>query len=326
MKNFTRRQALLLAGGLAAASAIATRAFAASRYLTIGTGGTGGVFYPYGGGLALLLSKKLTDMEASAQVTGGSVDNVKLLGSGSAEIGFSTVDSAYDGFKGEGAYKDVGPQKIATLAVLYPSYLHIVALKSSGIASLADLKGKRVSVGSAGSSTESIADRIMVAAGLDPTKDITRDNLGVAESAGALKDGKTDVFFWIGGVPTPAVKDLIATNGADITFIGTGDVAGKLAEAYPGVYGSGKLKKEAYEILEADLDTLVVDNVLIVPEALDGALVKEVLAAVFDNLPEVQAIHPAAKRLSLETAAAKSAIPYHPAAIEFYASRGVKAQ
>lgn len=326
MKNFTRRHALLLAGGLAAATAMTPVAFAASRYLTIGTGGTGGVFYPYGGGLALLLSKKLTDMEASAQVTGGSVDNVKLLGAGSAEVGFSTVDSAYDGFKGEGAYKDVGPQKIATLAVLYPSYLHIVALKSSGIASLADLKGKRVSVGSAGSSTESIADRIMVAAGLDPTKDITRDNLGVAESAGALKDGKADVFFWIGGVPTPAVKDLISTNGADVTFIGTGDVAGKLAEAYPGVYGSGKLKKEAYEILEADLDTLVVDNVLIVPEGLDGALVKEVLAAVFDNLPDVQAIHPAAKRLSLETAAAKSAVPYHPAAIEFYASRGVKMQ
>jgi TRAP transporter TAXI family solute receptor len=326
MKNFTRRQALFLAGGVAAASAIAPRAFAASRYLTIGTGGTGGVFYPYGGGLALLLSKKLTDMEASAQVTGGSVDNVKLLGAGSAEVGFSTVDSAYDGMKGEGAYKDVGPQKIATLAVLYPSYLHIVALKSSGIASLADLKGKRVSVGSAGSSTESIADRIMVAAGLDPTKDITRDNLGVAESAGALKDGKADVFFWIGGVPTPAVKDLIATNGADVTFVGTGDVAAKLAEAYPGVYGSGKLKKEAYEILEADLDTLVVDNVLVVPEALDGGLVKEVLATIFDNLPDVQAIHPAAKRLSLETAAAKSAVPFHPAAIEFYASRGVKAQ
>jgi TRAP transporter TAXI family solute receptor len=326
MKNFTRRQALLLAGGLAATTAMTPIAFAASRYLTIGTGGTGGVFYPYGGGLALLLSKKLPDMEASAQVTGGSVDNVKLLGTGSAEIGFSTIDSAYDGMKGEGAYKDVGPQKIATLAVLYPSYLHIVALKSSGIASLADLKGKRVSVGSAGSSTESIADRIMVAAGLDPTKDITRDNLGVAESAGALKDGKADVFFWIGGVPTPAVKDLISTNGADVMFIGTGDVAGKLTEAYPGVYGSGKLKKEAYEILEADLDTLVVDNVLIVPEGLDGAMVKEVLAAVFDNLPDVQAIHPAAKRLSLETAAAKSAVPYHPAAIEFYASRGVTMQ
>ena len=102
---------------------------AATRYLVIGTGGTGGVFYPYGGGLAQLLSKKLADTQATAEVTGGSVDNVKLLGAGDPEIGFSTMDSAFDGFKGEAAYKDVGPQPIATLAVLYPSVLHVVASK-----------------------------------------------------------------------------------------------------------------------------------------------------------------------------------------------------
>ncbi len=326
MLKVTRRQTLAIGAGLAATAAFAKSAFAAARYLTVGTGGTGGVFYPYGGGLAQLLTKKLPEMQATAQVTGGSVDNVKLLATAGAEIGFSTVDSAFDGMKGEGAYKDVGPQKIATLAVLYPSYLHIVASKASGIKTLADVKGKRVSVGSAGSSTESIADRAIAAAGLDPAKDITRDNLGVAESAGAIKDGKADVFFWIGGVPTPAVKDLISTNADSVVFIGTGDVAPKLAEAYPGVYGAGKLKKDAYAILPEDLDTLVVDNVLLVPEAMDGALVKEILAAVFDNLADVQAIHPAAKRLTLETAAAKSAVPYHPAAIEFYASRGVKMQ
>jgi len=320
-----RRQALALGAGLAAATALARPAFAA-RYLTVATGGTGGVFYPYGGGLAQIFSAKMPDMQATAQVTGGSVDNVKLLATDGAEIGFSTMDSAYDGMKGEAAYKDVGPQKIATLAVLYPSFLHIVASKSSGIKTLADVKGKRVSVGSAGSSTESIADRAIAAAGLDPAKDITRDNLGVAESAGALKDGKVDVFFWIGGVPTPAVKDLISTNPDDVVFIGTGDVAPKLAEQYPGVYGAGKLKKDVYAILPEDLDTLVVDNVLIVPEGLDGALVTEVLTTIFDNLADVQAIHPSAKRLSLETAAAKSAVPFHPAAVEFYASRGVKMQ
>ena len=325
MTRFSRRDLLALMGGAALVPMLGARAQAATRYIVIATGGTGGVFYPYGGGLAQLLSKKLPETQATAEVTGGSVDNVKLLATGNAEIGFSTVDSAYDGLKGEGAYKDAGPQKIATLAVLYPSVLHVVASKASGIKTVADIKGKRAAVGSAGSSTESIADRVLEAAGLDPMKDVTRDNLGVAESVGAMKDGKVDVFFWIGGVPTPAVKDLVSTNASDVTFINTGDLAGKLAEKYPGVYAASTLKAGAYEGVTEDLPVLGVDNVLLVPEALDGAIVKDVLAAIFDNLAEVAAIHPVAKRLKLETAAPKTAVPYHPAAIEFYKSRGVTA-
>jgi uncharacterized protein len=158
MSHFSRRHLIALMGGAALVPALGDgQGHAGTRYIVIGTGGTGGVFYPYGGGLAQLLSKKLPDTQATAEVTGGSVDNVKLLGSGDSEIGFSTVDSAYDAYKGEGAYKDVGPQKIATLAVLYPSVLHTVATKASGIKTVADLKGKHVAVGSAGSSTDSIA-------------------------------------------------------------------------------------------------------------------------------------------------------------------------
>jgi hypothetical protein len=321
MARFTRRGALALGSAFMAAAALPARA--ATRYITIGTGGTGGVFYPYGGGLAQLLSTHMKDTQATAQVTGGSVDNVKLLGAGEAEIGFSTVDSAFDGMKGEGAYADVGPQAIATLAVLYPSFLHVVASKASGIATIADIRGRRASVGSAGSSTESIADRMLAAAGLDPMKDVTRDNLGVAESAGALKDGKIDVFFWIGGLPTPAVKDLVTTNGADITFVSTGDLADRLGAAYPGVYGPATLKVGAYDTITADVPTLTVNNVLLVPAGLDDGLVTEVLTAIFDNLAELQAVHPAARRLTLETAAGGSAVPYHPAAIAFYRSRGV---
>lgn len=318
------RRSILKAGAAGAGLLYMPKAaFAATRYVTVATGGTGGVFYPYGGGLAQLLSQKMPNTQANAQVTGGSVDNVKLLSAGEAELGFSTVDSAYDGMKGKAAYADAGPQEIATLAVLYPSFLHIVASKSSGIRRLSDLKGKRVSVGSAGSSTESIADRAIAAAGLDPMKDITRDNLGVAESAGALKDGKVDVFFWIGGIPTPAVRDLVTTNPNDVVFISTDDVAPKLAEAFPGVYVSGKLPKTAYAILPDDLPTLVVENVLIVPSDLDGKLVTEMLTTIFDNLETVHGIHPAARTLSLQRAASPTAVPYHPAAVAFYASRGI---
>lgn len=322
--SISRRAFMSLIGTGALLTSLSMPAYAETRYLVIGTGGTGGVFYPYGGGLAQLLSKKLADTQATAEVTGGSVDNVKLLGAGESQIGFSTMDSAFDGMKGEAAYKDAGPQPIASLAILYPSVLHVVATKSSGIKSIADIKGKRASVGSAGSSTESIADRVMAAAGLDPMNDVTRDNLGVAESVNALKDGKIDVFFWIGGVPTPAVKDLVSTNAGDVVFLDTGDLAAKLDATYPNVYLPTTMKAGAYEGVASDLPVLGVDNVLLVPQSLDGALVKEVLAAIFDNLPEVQAIHPVAKRLSLENASRPSAVPYHPAAIEFYASRGVK--
>ena len=323
-KLISRRTMVSLLGAGALMPTLGGSAQAATRYLVIGTGGTGGVFYPYGGGLALLLSKKLAETQATAEVTGGSVDNVKLLGAGESQIGFSTMDSAFDGMKGEAAYKDAGPQAIASLAILYPSVLHVVATKSSGIKSIADIKGKRASVGSAGSSTESIADRVMAAAGLDPMADVTRDNLGIAESVNALKDGKIDVFFWIGGVPTPAVKDLVTTNAGDVTFIETGDLAAKLDATYPNVYLPTKLKAGAYAGVDSDLPVLGVDNVLLVPQSLDSVLVKEVLTAIFDNLTEVQAIHPVAKRLSLESASRPSAVPYHPAAVEFYASRGVK--
>lgn len=320
----TRRDVLRFAGAAGAISLLPfTPAFAETRYIVIGTGGTGGVFYPYGGGLAQLLSKYLPETQATAEVTGGSVDNVKLLGRGEAQIGFSTVDSAFDGMKGLDSYADVGPQKISSLAVLYPSVLHVVATKASGIKTIADIKGKRASVGSAGSSTESIADRAMTAAGLDPKADVTRDNLGVAESANALKDGKVDVFFWIGGLPTAAVKDLVSTHAAEVTFINTGELVTSLDGKYPGVYRPATLKAGAYEGLGADLPVLGVDNVLLVPTDLDGGLAKEILAAIFDHLDEVQKIHPTAKRLSIESASVPTAVPYHPAAIEYYKSKGV---
>lgn len=322
----SRRTLLAASAGSVAALVLATSTRplrAETRYIVIGTGGTGGVFYPYGGGLAALLSKKLPDTQATAEVTGGSVDNVKLLGTGNAEVGFSTVDSAYDGLKGEGAYKDVGPQAIATLAVLYTSVLHVVATKDSGIKTIAGIKGKRASVGSAGSSTESIADRVLAAAGLDPMADVTRDNLGVAESVAALKDGKIDVFFWIGGVPTPAVKDLVSTDAEKVIFLATGDLAGQLTEKYPGVYSQTALKKDAYAGVGEDLPVLAVDNVLLVSAKADEKLVTDVLTAIFDNLPEMQAAHPAAKRLALDSAAKPSAVPFHPAATAFFKGRGV---
>lgn len=291
--------------------------------LVIGTGGTGGVFFPYGGGLARIFTEKLTNAEATAEVTGGSVDNMKLIQVGDADVGMSTVDSAYDALKGEGAYKETGAVEACALAVLYTSFVHVVALQESGIATLADMKGKRISVGSAGSSTEGAADRILAAAGLDPQADITRDNLSVAESVAAMKDKKIDAFFWIGGLPTSAVTDLVSTPNLPVTFIDTSSVVDKLREQYGPVYTAFTLPQATYAGLTADVPGIGIGNILFANASMPVDLAYQLLDTIFTNLDEVHAVHPEAEKLSLETAPIDSSIPFHPGAIKFYAEKGV---
>jgi uncharacterized protein len=291
--------------------------------LSIATGGTGGVFYPYGGGLARVLSAKAKGVQATAEVTGGSVDNVKLVHKGDADIGFSTVDSAADALAGAGSYADTGPQKIAALATLYDSFVHVVARGDAGIATIADLKGKRLSVGSAGSSTEAIADRILAAAGIDPASGVTRDNLSVAESAGALKDGKIDAFFWVGGLPTSAISDLTVSGAPAVVFLATGELLPALEAKHPGMYRAATLPQKTYAGMTSDVAGLGVANVLFVSADMKPETVTAILSTVFDNLDSVKAIHPDAQSLSLAGAAAKTALPLHPAAQAFYAARGV---
>src|SRR3954451_1412768 len=194
------------------ATILAGVALAQQKTIAIATGGTGGVYYPLGGGLANIISKNLPGYQATAEVTGGSVDNLKLIGSGQSEGAFSMADAALDAFKGEDKFKG---NKVAlrTLAVLYPNRMHVVSIEGTGIEKMADLKGKRVSTGSPGSATEVMAFRVIEAAGLDRDKDMRRERLGAAESVNAIKDHKIDAFFWVGGLPTAAVTDLGATPG-----------------------------------------------------------------------------------------------------------------
>lgn len=324
MTDLISRRGVVAGGlGLGAAALIGAPALAqAKQRLTIVTGGTGGVFYPYGGGIAKILTEKLPNMQATSQVTGGSVDNCKLVAAGDADIGFSTLDSAYDAMQGVGAYAKDGKLDVRVLAVLYDSFLHVVGAQGAAT-TVASLKGKRVSVGSAGSSTESIADRVLEAAGLNPKTDITRDNLGVAESAGALKDGKVAAFFWIGGVPTAAVRDLATSGQPALQFIPTGEELAKLERQWPGLYRSFNLPANAYTGQAAAVSGLGVANVLVVSSKLKDEQVKAALEGIFNNLEEVQKIHPEARRLTLAGAAAKSAVPLHRAAEAFYKARGV---
>ncbi|MDP9372737.1 MAG: TAXI family TRAP transporter solute-binding subunit [Chloroflexota bacterium] len=293
------------------------------QHLVIATGGTGGVFFAYGGGLARVLSAKLPGAKVTAEVTGGSVDNINLIDLGDADIALSTVDSAYDAYKGQEVYEKVGVVPVCTIAVLYRSYAHVVTLEDMGINSIADLKGKRVSVGSAGSSTEAVADRLLEAAGLNPKADVGRDNLSVAESVGALKDRKIAAFFWVGGLPTSAVTDLVNTPGIRAKFLPSGDYLKPLSDKYGAVYVPAAMPKGGNYKLEQEVPSLGVDNLLIVNGRVSEQQVYNILKTWFDNLEDVQQAHPEARKLKLDTAAKGSPIPFHPGAIRFYQERGV---
>jgi hypothetical protein len=294
--------------------------------MVIGTGGTGGVFFPYGGGLARILTERMENAEATAEETGGSVDNMKLVATGDADIGMSTVDSAYDASLGQGAYADTGPIPACTIAVLYQSFVHVVASEASGITTVEDMQGKRISVGSAGSSTEGAADRVLEAAGLDPQSDIIRDNLSVAESVAAMKDQKIDAFFWIGGLPTAAVTDLVSTPNLAVKFIPTAQYVDAMVEKYGPVYQAFDLPAGTYSGFDEPVPGIGIGNILFVNASMPADQVYQILTTIFDNLEEVKQVHPEAQKLALETAASGSSIPLHPGAIRFYTEKGVLTQ
>jgi uncharacterized protein len=219
--------------------AIAGAAYAQQKTMSIGTGGTGGVYYPLGGAVANVLSKSLPNVQATAEVTGGSVDNLKLIGAGKSELGFTMADAALDALNGEDKFKS-GKLPLQALLVVYPNRMHVVTVEGTGINTMADLKGKRVSTGSPGGATEVMAFRVIEAAGLDKDKDMKRERLGAAESVNAIKDRKIDAFFWVGGIPTAAVTDLAATPGMKMKLVDHGDLVDKMNAKY-GEQDQGRL-------------------------------------------------------------------------------------
>src|SRR3954465_5219778 len=234
--------------------------------IAIATGGTGGVYYPLGGGMANVLSKPVPGMRASARVTGGSVDNLKLIGSQQSEVALVMVDAALDALKGEDKFKG-SPVDVRTLMVLYPNRMHVVSMDGTGVEKMSDLKGKRVSTGSPGSATEGMAFRVIEAAGLDKDKDMRRERLGVAESVNALKDRKIDAFFWVGGLPTAAVTDLGATPNVKIKMIDHADTVEKMNKKYDNLYITDVIPAKTYPGQDKDNKISTVWNILVTDDS-----------------------------------------------------------
>jgi len=327
MQTLKHRLAAPAAGLLAGIAALALSfgaAQAQQRTIAIGTGGTGGVYYPIGGGLANLLSKNLPGVQATAEVTGGSVDNLKLIGSGQSEIGFSMADAALDAYKGQDKFKS-GKIELRTLMVLYPNVMHVVTVEGTGINSIADLKGKRVSTGSGGSATEVMAFRVIEAAGLDRDKDMKRERLGVAESANALKDRKIDAFFWVGGLPTSAVTDLGATPGIKLKLIDHAELVGKMNEKYGNLYAATPIKAGVYPGQDKDNKATAVWNILVTSDKMSDKEAYDIVKLMVEKKADLVAVHKEANSFSVENQVkANSPVPWHPGAAKFFTERGVK--
>jgi len=291
--------------------------------LSIATGGTGGVYYPLGGGMANIISKYIPYTEATAEVTTASVDNCRLIGAGKAELALIMADTGWDAYQGKAQFKEKVP--LRTVAVLYPNNMHIVTIEGKGIEKVTDLKGKRVSTGAPGSGTEVMALRVIEAYGLDPTKDMTRDKLSVSESAGALKDRKIDAFFWVGGLPTAAVTDLGATPGIKMKLIGHADAVPKMRETYGPIYVKGVIPAKTYPGQTVDVPIAVVWNLLICHENMKVDLAYDIVKTIFDHKPELVIVHSEAKNIMLEPqAGGGSPIPFHPGSVRYFTEKGLK--
>ena len=297
---------------------------AQAQNISIATGGTGGVYYPLGGGIAAVLSKFVPGMQATAEVTGGSVDNLKLIGSGKPYVGFTMTDAAQDAARGEDKFKG-NKVPLRTLMILYPNRMHVVSIEGRGVNKMSDLKGKHVSTGSPGSATEVMAFRVIEAEGLDKDKDMKRERLGVAESVNAIKDGKIDAFFWVGGLPTAGVTDLANTPGTKIKLIDHADAVAAMNKKYGNLYVEDVIPKSTYRGMDADNHQATVMNILVAHESMDDKTAYNIVKTIFDKRDDLIAVHKEAENFKLENQKASATpIPFHPGAAKYFAEKGIR--
>ncbi len=305
---------LLLAGVVALSCSNETR-----RDISIGTGGTGGVYYPFGGGLAEIWSQNIPELRVVAEVTGGSVENVKLAHKGETVIGETMGDVAYQAYHGTGKFERE-PQKILSLAVMYRNVLQIVALDGSDIMTVGDIPGKRVSIGSPGSGTAFMSVLVLEALGILET-DLRVRRLSFVENANALRDHSIDVGIWCVAPPTSSIMDLATTHGIRVLPFSAAEQA-RVTEAH-AVYSTFDLPAGVYRGIDEAVPTICVWNVIICNADLPTDLVYDLARVLFENNDYMQKIHPYAKYTTPENTIAHSPVPLHPGTLKYLREQGL---
>ena len=296
---------------------VATPVFAQEQ-LSIATGGTGGVYFPMGGGLAEIINGKIDGYSATAEVTGASVENMGLVATGDADLAIALADTVQQGYTGTGRFEGNALPMVRGLASLYANMIQIVALEGSGITTLEDLRGKRVSVGAPGSGTEVNAAAILNVNGMT-YDDIEEQRLNFNETADALANGDIDAGFWSVGAPTSSILNLATTNS--IVMIELSDAEIAAARAADPIFAQTTLDAGIYDGVGATT-VLGVPNVLVVSSEMSDDLAYAITSAMFENIEDLRAVHPAANQTTVEFTLAATPIPLHPGAIRYFEEIG----
>lgn len=310
--------------GLSIFALLTTLGFAQTN-ISIATGGTGGVYYPTGGAYAELINNYLDGFSAVAEVTGASVENVGLVSRGDSDIALALADTVYQAYAGEGRFGEGGelPQlaNLRALGSAYPNAVHIVTIEGSGVTSLQDLAGKRVSVGAPGSGTEVSAQTILNANGLT-YDDIDEQLLNFNETTDALRDGQIDAGFLSVGPPTSSILSLAETRDINLIALSEDEVAAALDADQ--TFAAYTIPANTYKGQEEGVTTLGTPNVIVVSAEMDEELAYNFISILYENIGEVISVHPSANDTTPEFSLASTPIPLHPGALRYYEEMGME--
>ena len=307
--------AILAAAAVLLAGCNGTSDVEGKKFLNIGTGGTAGTYYPIGGAIAEVLNKEIPGMSASAQSTGASVANINMLGDGEIDLATVQNDIAYYAAHGTEMFKDKKVDGLQGIASLYPETCQFVTLKSSGIKSLAELKGKRVAVGAVGSGVEANVRQILAAYGVT-YNDIDAQYLSFAEGASALKDGNVDVAVLTAGYPTASVQDIASQNPVRLLPVEE-KIADDLIAEYP-FYTKTVIPAGTYAGFNEDIPSVSVMAMLVAGSTVNADLGYSITKAIFGNLDRLQAAHAVGKQITKDTAMAGMSLPMNEGAEKYF--------
>ena len=307
----------------AAALAFGMGHAAHAQELSIATGGTGGVYFPYGGGLAEVINRHVEGASASAEVTGASVENVALVSRFDSDMALALADTVYAAFHGEEPFEGRQVSELRALASIYPNAVQIITLADSGISSIEDLRGKRVSVGAPGSGTEVSAQTLLAANGIT-YDDFEPQRLNFNETADALRDGDIDAGFWSVGPPTSSIMNLATTRSISVVELTTEQIAAAI-DVEP-TFAPYTLRAGMYEGMADPVLTMSTPNVLIVHADMDEELAYNITKAMYEKVEELIAIHPAANDTTVEFSVDSTPIPFHPGALRYLEEVGATVQ
>jgi TRAP transporter TAXI family solute receptor len=310
---------ILKAALIAASVAIAGPALA-QQQLSVATGGTGGVYYPIGGGLAELINQHIEGYAAVAEVTGASVENVALIHRGDSDIAIGLGDSVYQGYTGTGQFEGRQADSMRVLASVYPNAVQIVVPANSSIQSLEDLRGKRVSVGAPGSGTELNSRALLESVGMTYDDLASAQRLNFNETADALRDNDIDAGIWSVGPPTSSIMNLAATRNIRLIPVTEEQVAA--AREIEPIFAPYTLPAGIYDGVAEDTGTVGIPNVWFVSDEMDEELAYAITKMIYERHADLVAIHPAANDTTVEFTMASSPVPLHPGAIRYYEEIG----